>query len=136
MIEHLARYPTILYNISQMIALYKDPKGEKVFNKYETPSFKSQQQTESTTGTTDSALKLRIQELEKQVLISVLQITNIQCFKAREHYGIIYWNLAYHFHETFPTCDPNYGQIKITTFMASFIVLLQGMLWVKKIHLV
>lgn len=54
-----------------MIGLYKDPKGERVFNKYENPSFKSQQtqqQTESTTGTTDSALKLRIQELEKQVL--------------------------------------------------------------------
>lgn len=61
----------MLYNISQMIGLYKDPKGERVFNKYENPSFKSQQtqqQTESTTGTTDSALKLRIQELEKQVL--------------------------------------------------------------------
>ena len=70
----------MLYTISQMIALYKDPKGEKVFNKYETPSFNksqqavSQQQTESTTGTTDSALKQRIQELEKQVLMSILQI--------------------------------------------------------------
>ena len=62
----------MLYNIiSQMIALSKDPKGEKVFKKYETPSLKSQQtqhQTELTTGSTDSALKLKIQELEKQVL--------------------------------------------------------------------
>ena len=56
-----------------MIALYKDPMGEKVFDKYETPSFKSHQQhtqrqqqrtcTDSSTGTIDS-LKKRIQELE------------------------------------------------------------------------
>ena len=58
-----------------MIALYKDPKGESVFDKYEPPSFKTQQQgnaqqqphllhTElSATGTIDS-LKKRIQELE------------------------------------------------------------------------
>ena len=55
-----------------MIALYKDPKGENVFNKYETPSFKSQQRKESTAGITDSALKLRMQELEKKVLMSML----------------------------------------------------------------
>ena len=50
-----------------MIALYKDPKGEKIFSKYGTqPNFKSQQGTvtESNTGTTDSALRRRILELE------------------------------------------------------------------------
>ena len=49
-----------------MVALYKDPKGEKIFDKYGTPSFKSQQgtATESTPGTTDSALRKRIVELE------------------------------------------------------------------------
>ena len=66
-----------------MVALYKDPKGEKVFNKYGTPSFMSQQQKQqqadsaiSTIGTTDhdSQLIKRIQELEniiaaKQVCI-------------------------------------------------------------------
>ena len=60
-----------------MVALYKDPKGEKIFDKYETPSFKSQQQqiqkqqqlhtcTDSSTETTDS-LKKRIQELENML---------------------------------------------------------------------
>ena len=64
-----------------MIALYKDPKGESVFDKYEPPSFKTQQQlngqqhqqqqlqlhhTDSTTGTIDS-LKKRIQELESML---------------------------------------------------------------------
>ena len=48
-----------------MVSLYKDPKGEEVFGKYETPSFKSQTKSDSTiTGTTDSALKRRVQELE------------------------------------------------------------------------
>lgn len=50
-----------------MIALYKDPKGEKIFSKYGTqPTFKSQQGTavESNIGTTDSALRKRILELE------------------------------------------------------------------------
>ena len=49
-----------------MVSLYKDPKGEKIFGKFETPSFKSQQGpvTESTIGTTDSALRKRILELE------------------------------------------------------------------------
>ena len=50
-----------------MIALYKDPKGEKIFSKYGTqPTFKSQQgaAVESNTGTTDSALRKRILELE------------------------------------------------------------------------
>ena len=54
-----------------MIALYKDPQGEAVFNNYEPPSFKTQQahapqqqqHTESATGIIDS-LKKRIQELE------------------------------------------------------------------------
>ena len=57
-----------------MIALYKDPEGESVFDKYEPPSFKTQQQahtqhhqqqhtTESTAGIIDS-LKKRIHELE------------------------------------------------------------------------
>ena len=57
----------------QMVALYKDPKGETIFDKYETPSFKSQLQqqqqqhhTDSATGTIDS-LKKRIQELENFV---------------------------------------------------------------------
>ena len=57
----------------QMIALYKDPKGEKVFDKYETPSLKSQlqltqqqQPTDSATETIDS-LKQRIRELENIV---------------------------------------------------------------------
>ena len=57
----------------QMIALYKDPKGEKVFDKYETPSLKSQlqltqqqQHTDSATETIDS-LKQRIRELENIV---------------------------------------------------------------------
>lgn len=59
-----------------MIALYKDPMGEKVFDKYETPSFKSHQQhaqrqqqhtcTDSSTETIDS-LKKRIQELENML---------------------------------------------------------------------
>ena len=57
-----------------MIALYKDPKGEKVFDKYETPSLKShlqlthqqQQHTDSATETIDS-LKQRIRELENMV---------------------------------------------------------------------
>jgi hypothetical protein len=53
-----------------MIALYKDPKGEKIFSKYGTQSnFKSQQGTvtESNTGTTDSGLRRRILELENMV---------------------------------------------------------------------
>ena len=64
----------------QMVALYKDPKGEKVFDKYETPSFKSQQQTarkqepaESTTGTIDS-LRKRIQELETLLAVNQSQV--------------------------------------------------------------
>ena len=51
-----------------MIGLYKDPKGEKVFDKYETPPFKFQQkqsQIDSITGTqTDSAPMKRTRELE------------------------------------------------------------------------
>ena len=68
-----------------MVALYKDPKGENVFDKYGTPSFKSQQQkqqqADSTIGTgtirtTDPQLQKRIQELEnivdsKQVYIYI-----------------------------------------------------------------
>ena len=53
-----------------MIALYKDPKGEKVFSEYGTqPNFKSPQGTvtESNTGTTDSALRKRILELENVI---------------------------------------------------------------------
>ena len=64
----------------QMVALYKDPKGEKVFDKYETPSFKSQQQTarkqeptESTTGTIDS-LRKRVQELETLLAANQTQL--------------------------------------------------------------
>ena len=63
-----------------MIALYKDPKGETIFDKYETPSFKSQQQqhtytqrqqqqrtcTDSSSESMDS-LKKRIQELENML---------------------------------------------------------------------
>ena len=53
-----------------MVALYNDPKGETIFDKYETPSFKSQLQqqhhTDSATVTIDS-LKKRIQELENIV---------------------------------------------------------------------
>ena len=65
-----------------MIALYKDPKGETIFDKYETPSFKSQQQQQhtytqrqqhqhtctnhSSTESMDS-LKKRIQELENML---------------------------------------------------------------------
>ena len=61
-----------------MVALYKDPKGEKVFDKYETPSFKSQQQnkqqnTDTTTGTIDS-LKKRIQELESLLAANQTQV--------------------------------------------------------------
>lgn len=61
-----------------MVALYKDPKGEKVFDKYETPSFKSQQQnkqqnTDTTTGTIDS-LKKRIQELESLLAANQIQV--------------------------------------------------------------
>lgn len=65
-----------------MIALYKDPKGESVFDKYEPPSFKTQQQvngqqqlqlhTESATGTIDS-LKKRIQELENMLTLNQRQ---------------------------------------------------------------
>ena len=66
-----------------MIALYKDPKGESVFDKYEPPSFKTQQQvtgqqqqlqlhTESVTGTIDS-LKKRIQELENMLTLNQRQ---------------------------------------------------------------
>ena len=66
---------------SQMIALYNDPKGERVFDKYETPSFKSQQQhaqlkqteTDSTTMTIDS-LKKRIQELENIIAVNNHQV--------------------------------------------------------------
>ena len=58
-----------------MVALYKDPKGEKVFDKYETPSFKSQQQNkqDTTTGTIDS-LKKRIQELESLLAANQIQV--------------------------------------------------------------
>lgn len=56
-----------------MVALYKDPKGERVFEEYEAPSFKVQQQhthqqplTDSATATIDS-LKNRILELENIV---------------------------------------------------------------------
>lgn len=69
-----------------MIALYKDPKGESVFDKYEFPSFKAQQQQQqqqgnamqqqpnlqtelSATGTIDS-LKKRIQELETMLVLN------------------------------------------------------------------
>ena len=61
-----------------MIALYKDPKGEKVFSEYGTqPNFKSQQGTvtESNTGTTDSALRKRILELENKIATN--QVYNI-----------------------------------------------------------
>ena len=59
-----------------MVSLYKDPKGEKIFDKYETPSFKSQPKSESNilTGTTDSALNKRIQELEN--IIATNQVCN------------------------------------------------------------
>ena len=63
-----------------MIALYKDPKGEKVFDKYETPSFKSQlqhtqkqQPTDSATETVDS-LKKRIEELENMVIENPIHV--------------------------------------------------------------
>ena len=72
-----------------MVALYKDPKGEIIF---ETPSFKSQLQqqqqhhTDSATGTIDS-LKKRIQELENivaanhhqlEVYIPLLNVCSMQ----------------------------------------------------------
>ena len=71
----------------QMVALYKDPKGEKVFDKYGTPSFMSQQQKQqqadsaiSTIGTTDSRLKKRIQELENTIAAKQVRIPiHIQC---------------------------------------------------------
>ena len=59
-----------------MVALYKDPNGEKIFDKYETPSFKTQQQqqqpvqlerwqcTDSSTETQVDSLKKKIRELE------------------------------------------------------------------------
>ena len=60
-----------------MIALYKDPKGEAVFDNYEPPSFKTQQahapqqpqHTESATGIIDS-LKKRIQDLENMLALN------------------------------------------------------------------
>ena len=69
-----------------MIALYMDPKGESIFDKYEPPSFKTQpalngqaqtqqQHTctdQSTTGTIDS-LKKRIQELENMLTLNQQQ---------------------------------------------------------------
>ena len=65
-----------------MIALYKDPKGETVFDKYDPPSLKTQQQisngqqqpprTESATGTIDS-LKKRILELENMLTLNQQQ---------------------------------------------------------------
>ena len=63
-----------------MIALYKDPKGEKVFSEYATqPNFKSQQGTvtESNTGTTDSALRKRILELENMISTNQVYIYNM-----------------------------------------------------------
>ena len=56
-----------------MIALYKDPKGENVFESYSTPSFNSQQQCtqlqlqQHTDAATVDTLKKRIQELENIV---------------------------------------------------------------------
>ena len=51
-----------------MIALYKDPQGEKVFDRYEVPSLRSQlqpthqkQQTDSATGTTDLLKKTSLE---------------------------------------------------------------------------
>ena len=72
-----------------MIALYKDPKGERVFDEYKTPSFKLQQQhmqkleqteTDSTTMTIDS-LKKRIQELESIIAVNNHQIDSQVCAK-------------------------------------------------------
>lgn len=57
-----------------MLALYKDPQGEKVFHKYETPSLKSQNKTDSTIGTSDSALKKRILELENIIATTQVDI--------------------------------------------------------------
>lgn len=57
-----------------MLALYKDPKGEKVFHKYEIPSLKSQNKTDSTIGTSDSALKKRILELENIIAMTQVDI--------------------------------------------------------------
>ena len=79
-----------------MISLYKDPKGEAVFDKYEPPSFiKTQQQTNcnfgtqlqlhreqrqleqhtsaSTTSGTIDSLKKRIQELECMLVLNQQQ---------------------------------------------------------------
>ena len=62
-----------------MIALYKDPKGERVFDKYETPSFKSHQQTQkkkqtetdsTTTTMTIDSLKKKIHELENIIAVN------------------------------------------------------------------
>ena len=56
-----------------MIALYKDPQGERVFDKYEVPSLRSQHQPMHHQQQTDSAneridlLKKRILELENIV---------------------------------------------------------------------
>ena len=56
-----------------MIELYKDPKGENVFESYNTPSFNSQQQCtqlqpqQNTDADTIHTLKKRIQELENIV---------------------------------------------------------------------
>ena len=61
-----------------MVALYKDPKGEKIFSKYGTqPTFKSPQGTvtESNTGTTDSALRKRILELENIIATNQVYIS-------------------------------------------------------------
>ena len=61
-----------------MIALYKDPQGKQVFDKYKTPTFRSQQQNvqkleqteiDSTTMTIDS-LKKRIHELENIIAVN------------------------------------------------------------------
>ena len=71
-----------------MIALYKDPKGESIFDKYEPPSLKTQpavlngqpqtqqqqhtDQSTTCTGTIDS-LKKRIQELENMLSLNQQQ---------------------------------------------------------------
>lgn len=67
-----------------MIAVYKDPKGERVFRTCEGPSLKSQlqltqcpmQNTDSTNDTIDS-LKKRIQDLENIIAASKPEVCKI-----------------------------------------------------------
>ena len=48
----------------QMVGLYRDPTGEKVFEKYDKPSSRSQVPVVSGTGDNTDSLKKRVRELE------------------------------------------------------------------------